>query len=88
MAGLVRKVVRALVAQPWDYMGAGAPQEPEFRVSPDGRHYAAYDPERGTWLYHEMTTGLVVAEEASLGEVDRYCGDWRRFLEELDDDDH
>lgn len=85
--GMLKKVVRALVAQPWDYQGDGAPGDFEFRVSETGHHLAAYDPERGTWYIHVSMTGELVAEVTSLDEMDDRTQDWRQFLSVEDPDD-
>jgi hypothetical protein len=88
MAGMLKKIVRAAVAQPWEYMGSGAPQEWEFRVSPDEDAFAVYDPRRGTWMV--MHAGLLcpVTEITSLDEMNGQSTDWARYVEELDDDEH
>lgn len=84
MSGLLKKIARAAVAQPWDYMGQGAPQEWEFRVSPDEGTLALYNPSRGVWvLFREVVT---LAEVTSLDEMNRHTGNWARFVEELDDE--
>jgi hypothetical protein len=84
---MVKAVARAAVAQPWDYMGEGAPQEPEFRVSPNGRHFAAYDPARGTWLVHEAMSGAVVREIERQGKIDKLTRDWDQYLRIKDPED-
>ena len=84
MAGLLKKIVRAAVAQPWEYMGRGAPQEWEFRVSYDEGVCAVYSPDKGTWLIFRDV--VVIAEVTSQDEMDRETGSWARFVEELDDE--
>lgn len=84
---VVKRVLRAAVAQPWEYVGEGAPAGPEFRVSPDGRHFASFLPERGTWMVHDGASGSVVGEVARLDRFDRETEDWSRFLEEIDPDE-
>jgi hypothetical protein len=88
VSGLIKKIVRAAVAQPWEYTGNGAPQEWEFRVSQEAMHFAAYDPQRGTWVVLDAQTLLQVAEVTDLSEMDKGTADWSRFVEELDDDEH
>jgi hypothetical protein len=78
MAGLIRKILRAAVAQPWEYVGDGAPDDWEFRISPDEETLAVYNPSRGKWyLFHDV---IVLAEVKSLDEMDRNTTDWRQFL--------
>src|ERR1044072_166946 len=48
--GLIKKVLRAAVAQPWEYVGEGAPDDWEFRVSPDEGPFAVYDRRRDIWV--------------------------------------
>jgi hypothetical protein len=85
--GLIKNVIRAAVAQPWDYQGDGAPGDWEFRVSPDDRHHACFDPARGTWRIHSASTGEVVAEVRSLDEMNEHTRDWRQFVSVEDPDD-
>lgn len=81
---ILKKVARAAVAQPWDYMGEGAPNEWEFRVSPDEQTLAVYSPNTGKWvIFREVVT---LAEETSLTEMDRHTADWAQYVEVLDDD--
>jgi hypothetical protein len=86
MAGILKKVLRAAVAQPWEYVGEGAPNDWEFRVSPDERVFAMYVPETGLWQIIDTVTGRKVAE-ATTGEMDRHTGDWRQFLSVEDPDE-
>lgn len=82
---ILKTILRAAVAQPWDYMGAGAPNEWEFRVSPDEEMLAVYNPHTGKWvLFREVVT---LAEVTSLTEMDRNTADWAQFVEVIDDDD-
>lgn len=75
--GLVRKVLRAAVAQPWDYTGEGAPNDWEFRVSPDETHIALYNPNQDRWVvFHDV----VVLAQVGLREMDAHTGDWRQFV--------
>lgn len=84
MAGMLRKILRAAVAQPWEYIGEGAPDEWEFRVSPDEETLAVYNPNYGRWvLFREVVT---LAEEKNLNRMDRDTGDWSRFVEELEEE--
>lgn len=82
---IIKKVARAAVAQPWDYMGEGAPNEWEFRVSPEEDTLAVYNPARGKWvIFREVVT---LAEVTSLTEMDRGTGDWAQYVEVIDDED-
>jgi hypothetical protein len=87
MAGLIKKVLRAAVAQPWDYVGEGAPNDWEFRVSPedsDGSgHIALYNPGVGRWVIFQDVIPLA---QVSTEEMDRHTGDWVQFLAVVDDD--
>lgn len=86
MAGLIKKVLRAAVAQPWEYIGEGAPDDWEFRVSPPADGVCAvYNPDKGVWwIFRDV---VVLAEVKSLGEMDRNTADWRQFLSVEDPDD-
>lgn len=85
MAGLIKKVLRAAVAQPWEYVGEGAPNDWELRISPDEQHLALYNPSRGRWyIFHDV---VVLAEVKSLDEMDKHTADWRQFLSVEDPDD-
>jgi hypothetical protein len=88
MSGLLKKIVRAAVAQPWEYRGAGAPTEWEFRVSPEEDHFAVYDPRRGTWMIMDASLLCPVAEVGRLDEMNDRTAEWARFPEELEDDEH
>lgn len=81
---MVKSILRAAVAQPWDYMGEGAPAEWEFRISPDEDTLAVYNPHRGKWvIFREVVT---LAEVDSLAEMDAHTADWSRYVEDLDAD--
>lgn len=80
---ILKKILRAAVAQPWEYMGEGAPNEWEFRVSPDEETLALWNPSLGKWvLFREVVT----LANVSAAEMDRYAGDWARYVEELEDE--
>lgn len=80
---VLKKVLRAAVAQPWEYMGEGAPNEWEFRVSPDEETLAVWNPSKDRWvLFREVVT----LAEATQKEMDRHTGDWARYVEELEDE--
>lgn len=81
---IVKKILRAAVAQPWDYMGEGAPGEWEFRVSPEEDTLAVYNPNYGKWVLFRQV--ITLAEVASLSEMDRNTADWYRYVEELEDE--
>jgi hypothetical protein len=83
VSGIVKKILRAAVAQPWDYMGEGAPNEWEFRVSPDERTFAVWHPGVGRWEIIDFATGRKVAE-ATQAEMNAHTADWSRYVEELD----
>ena len=81
---ILKKVARAAVAQPCDYMGEGAPNEWEFRLAPDEEMVAVYNPHTGKWvIFREVVT---LAEVTSLTEMDRNTADWAQFVEVIDDD--
>lgn len=81
---ILKKVARAAIAQPWDYMGEGAPNEWEFRLAPDEETLAVYNPHTGKWvIFREVVT---LAEVTSLAEMDRNTADWAQFVEVIDDD--
>lgn len=83
--GLIKKVFRAAVAQPWEYVGEGAPNDWELRISPDEQHLALYNPGHGSWyIFHDV---VVLAEVKSLNEMDKNTADWRQFLSVEDPDD-
>jgi hypothetical protein len=82
---LLKGVLRAAVAQPWDYTGEGAPGDFEFRVSPDERTFAVWHPEVGRWEIIDFPTGRKVAE-ATQAEMDAHTADWRQFLSVEDPD--
>lgn len=83
MAGLLRKVLRAAVAQPWDYVGEGAPEDWEFRVSPDEQTAAFYNPVFGYWKIFQV---VELTATATRSEMDRHTADWRQFLSVEDPD--
>lgn len=80
---VLKKVLKAAVAQPWEYMGEGAPDEWEFRVSPDGQTAAFYNPEFGYWKIFQTVELTATATQA---EMDRHTADWGRYVEELEDE--
>lgn len=83
MSGMLKKIVRAAVAQPWDYMGEGAPLEWEFRLSPDRDQIAVWNPESGQWvLFHDVVKDQVLSQS----EGERELTGWSRYVEELDDE--
>ena len=85
MAGILKKVLRAAVAQPWDYVGEGAPDDWEFRVSPNEQHIAMYVPSKELWwIFHRVE---IVREVSSLDDMDRITRDWRQFLSLEDPED-
>lgn len=84
---IVKGVLRAAVAQPWDYTGEGAPDDWEFRISPDEQTLALYDPQRGHWVMLDSGRLTVVAEVKSLNEMDKHTDDWRQFVSVEDPDD-
>ncbi len=83
---LIKGVLRAAVAQPWDYQGEGAPHDFEFRVSPDERTFAVWHPEVGEWVIFSFRGWQVVAE-AKQAEMDKHTADWRQFLSVEDPDE-
>lgn len=82
--GLIKQVLRAAVAQPWEYMGEGAPNEWEFRISPDEQTLAVYNPHKGAWFLFQNV--VVLAMVTSTTEMDRNTADWTQYVEVLDDD--
>lgn len=83
MAGMVRKILRAAVAQPWEYVGGGAPADWEFRVSPDEEMIAVWNPGLGRWVVFSQ---VVTLQELTQGQGDRTLAGWSRFVEELEDE--
>lgn len=77
--GLLKKVLQAAVAQPWEYVGEGAPEDWEFRVHPGERFFGVYDPSQG-WKIYDSRKGVQIAVVKSLNEMDRHTEDWRQFL--------
>lgn len=82
MAGILRSVLRAAIAQPWDYMGEGAPNEWEFRLGPEGDQIAMWNPEIGEWV---LFSDVRVDRKVKLKHTDRELSTWARFVEELED---
>jgi len=83
MAGIISKIVRAAVAQPWDYMGEGAPAEWEFRVSPDEDRIAIWNPAFGQWV---VCTRVYDDRCLTQAQGERELAEWSRFVQELDDE--
>lgn len=81
---LIKKVLRAAVAQPWEYMGEGAPDDWEFRVSPDGKSIAIWEPGNEPWF---VITGDVKGRWVSTRDMERHAADWRQFVSVEDPDD-
>lgn len=88
---IVKGVARAAFSRPWEYMGAGAPNEWEFRVlasEEEDRNamIAVYNPHWSRkWI---LFRSVVQVAEVSLEEMNRRPdGEWMRFVEELDPDD-
>lgn len=82
---VAKKILRAAIAQPWDYVGEGAPNEWEFRLNPDEETVAVYSPLSGQWtIFREV---VILAVVGDLREMDRNTGDWSRYVEETDPDD-
>lgn len=80
---MLGRILRALVARPWEYTGEGAPNEWEFRVSPDEETLALWNPHQGRWtVFREV---VVLHEVRSPAQMDRHTGDWARYTEDLDD---
>lgn len=85
--GLIKKILRAAVAQPWEYVGEGAPDDWEFRIAPDENTLAVYDPGRGHWVILDAGKLTTVAEVHRLDEMDAHTEDWRQFLSVEDPDE-
>ena len=83
MSGLLKKIVRAAVAQPWDYTGEGAPTEWEFRVSPDEDMIAIWNPALGEWV---VCTQVIDQAHLTQAEGERELSGWSRYVEELEDE--
>lgn len=81
---ILRKILRAAVAQPWDYVGEGAPNGWEFRVSPDGRYIAVWEPGNEPWFV--IDTSAVKGHWTSTRDMDRHTQHWAQFLEILDEE--
>lgn len=75
---ILKKILRAAVAQPWDYIGEGAPNEPEIRVSPDGRYLALWEPGNEPWFV--IDTASVGGRWVKTPEMERHAADWIPFL--------
>lgn len=86
MAGLIKKILRAAVAQPWEYQGEGAPDEWEFRVSPDEGSFAVWDPGYDRWLIYDRARPDRIMAEAKLNEMNRHTEDWAQYVEQLEDE--
>lgn len=79
MAGILRKILRAAVAQPWDYVGEGAPNGREVRMSPDGQYLALWEPGNEPWFIIDMAT--VRGDWVKSRDMDgRRYEDWEQFL--------
>lgn len=86
MAGMLRKILRAAVAQPWDYVNEGAPHEREVRWSPDGKYLAVWDPGNEPWFVVDLNE--VRGRWVPTADMDKNAADWPQYLEVLDDDDY
>lgn len=82
---ILKGVLRAAVAQPWEYVGEGAPDDWEFRVSPDGKMIALWEPGNEPWFV--MTAADMKGRFVSTRDMDRHTADWRQFLSVEDPDD-
>lgn len=81
---IIKGVARAAFSRPWEYMGAGAPNDWEFRVSPGEDVIAFWNPDKGLWvLFSQVVT---MAEVKSMAEMDKNTWDWRQFLSVEDPD--
>lgn len=83
MRGMLKKLIRAAVAQPWDYMGTGAPDEWEFRVSPDEDEVAVWNPSLGQWA---VFTEVITPRTLDQRQGERDLEGWTRYVEELGDE--
>lgn len=83
MSGMLKKIVRAAVAQPWEYLGEGAPAEWEFRISPDEDRIAIWNPALGQWV---ICTQVIGEQHLTQAQGERELSGWSRFVEELDDE--
>lgn len=81
---IVKGVARAMIAQPWDYVGEGAPNDWEFRVAPDEESIAVYNPNHGRWVIFKQA--VVLREIRDTGQADRELAQWDQFLPVLDPD--
>lgn len=81
----LKMIARAAIAQPWDYQGDGAPNEPEFRLSPDRGYVGIYLPEDGLWRI-VRADDLSLAAEATVEEMEANTGDWAQFVSVEDPD--
>ena len=82
---ILKKVLRAAIAQPWDYVGEGAPHDWEFRLSPDGRHLAIWEPGNEPWFV--IDTAFAKGRWADTPEMERNASDWIPFLPLADPDE-
>jgi hypothetical protein len=78
VAGMIRKILRAAVAQPWDYVGEGAPHDWEIRMSPDGRHIAVWEPGNEPWFV--IDTAAVKGQWTPTEAMEKHAADWIPFL--------
>lgn len=83
MRGMLKKLIRAAVAQPWDYMGTGSPDEWEFRVSPDEDEVAVWNPSLGQWA---VFTEVIAPRTLDQRQGERDLEGWTRYVEELGDE--
>lgn len=75
---IAKKILQAAVAQPWDYVGEGAPNDWELRLSPDGRHIAVWEPGNEPWFV--IDTAAVQGRWVKTSEMERHADDWTPFL--------
>lgn len=83
---ILKKILRAAVAQPWDYIGEGAPNGWEFRIEDPDRDdspVALYNPREGQWRIFQQ---VVLLAKVSPAEMDRHTQHWAQFLEVLDEE--
>lgn len=84
---IVKGVLRAAVAQPWDYQGEGAPDDWEMRVDQNatGNVHAVFNPYYREWTFYQGAELLFVSQD--LADVDRHTRDWCPFLRMEDPDE-
>jgi hypothetical protein len=82
---ILKGVLRAAVAQPWDYISEGAPHEREVRWSPDGRYLALWDPGNEPWFV--IDTAAVKGRFVSSADMDEHAADWEQYLMVTDPDE-